>query len=207
MIVFGAGGLTIQILDILLGLQPASMLVFSDKPTEKPKISEFLDVSSEIKDLELHLNQTDSRFIISHAGPQSRENSYKRLTSLGGTGFSILSPKSEVSPGAIISSDAAIVLHHAVIEQLVAVGKGCLINCKVFIGHESIIGNFTEIAPGAILNGNVVVGEKCFIGSGAIILPGVKLGDGCTVAAGAVVLSDVEPGTTVVGVPAKKIIK
>ncbi|MCB0818981.1 MAG: acetyltransferase [Bacteroidetes bacterium] len=207
MIVFGAGGLTIQILDMLLGLHDETILVFSDKPTAKPKISEFLHVSNEIKDLETQLRQTDSKFIISHAGPQHREDSYNRLTSLGGTGLSLLSPKSDISQGAVISGDSVIILHDAIIEQMVTVGKGCLINCKVFIGHESTIGNFTEIAPGAILNGNVVVGERCFIGSGAVILPGVNLGDGCTVGAGAVVLSDVEPATTVIGVPAKKVIK
>lgn len=41
--------------------------------------------------------------------------------------------------------------------------------------------------------------------AGAVILPGVTVGDNAIVAAGAVVSRDVEPGTVVAGVPARKI--
>ena len=41
------------------------------------------------------------------------------------------------------------------------------------------------------------------IGSGACLLPGVVIGRAATVAAGAVVTKDVEPGATVLGVPAR----
>ncbi|HEV7771240.1 MAG TPA: acyltransferase [Solirubrobacterales bacterium] len=43
------------------------------------------------------------------------------------------------------------------------------------------------------------------IGSGATVLGGVRIGRGATVGAGAVVTRDVEPGTTVVGNPARRI--
>ena len=42
------------------------------------------------------------------------------------------------------------------------------------------------------------------IGPGACLLPGVVIGRAATVAAGAVVTKDVEPGATVVGVPARE---
>ena len=41
------------------------------------------------------------------------------------------------------------------------------------------------------------------IGPGACLLPGVVIGRAATVAAGAVVTKDVEPGATVIGVPAR----
>ncbi|HEV2652631.1 MAG TPA: hypothetical protein VGU69_15340 [Rhizomicrobium sp.] len=41
------------------------------------------------------------------------------------------------------------------------------------------------------------------IGAGAVILGGIEIGAGSVVAAGSVVLADVEPGTTVAGIPAK----
>jgi maltose O-acetyltransferase len=49
----------------------------------------------------------------------------------------------------------------------------------------------------------IVIGENVWIGGGAIVLGGVTIGDDAIVAAGAVVASDVAPGATVVGVPAR----
>lgn len=49
----------------------------------------------------------------------------------------------------------------------------------------------------------VVIEKNVWIGSGAVILPGVRIGSGSIVGAGAVVDRDVEPGTVVVGVPAR----
>jgi len=53
--------------------------------------------------------------------------------------------------------------------------------------------------------GEVVVGERAMIGAGAIVLPGVEIGADAQVGANSVVTRDVEPGTTVAGVPAEPI--
>ncbi|WP_394341813.1 acyltransferase [Natrarchaeobius halalkaliphilus] len=51
--------------------------------------------------------------------------------------------------------------------------------------------------------GEVVVGERAMIGAGAIVLPGVEIGANASIAANSLVTTDVEPGTTVAGVPAR----
>lgn len=50
-----------------------------------------------------------------------------------------------------------------------------------------------------------IIGKGVFIGVGAIILPGVVIGDRAKIGAGAVVTKNVDPGDTVVGVPARSI--
>jgi maltose O-acetyltransferase len=49
----------------------------------------------------------------------------------------------------------------------------------------------------------VFIGENVWIGGGAIIMPGVTIGDEAIIGAGAVVTRNVQPGTTVVGNPAR----
>ena len=52
-----------------------------------------------------------------------------------------------------------------------------------------------------------MIEDDVSIGANATILPGVRLGRGCVVGAGAVVTKDVPPGMTVIGNPAKELIK
>ncbi len=51
----------------------------------------------------------------------------------------------------------------------------------------------------------ITIGTNVWIGGGAIVCPGVTIGDDAIVGAGAVVLRDVDPGTTVVGAPARPV--
>lgn len=53
----------------------------------------------------------------------------------------------------------------------------------------------------------ISIGKNCFIGCNALILKGTILGDGCVVGAGAVVSGQFEPGSVIVGNPAKCIRK
>ena len=50
-----------------------------------------------------------------------------------------------------------------------------------------------------------VVGDRVFVGIGARVLGGITIGDGASIGANAVVLHDVEPGRTVVGIPARPV--
>jgi serine O-acetyltransferase len=50
-----------------------------------------------------------------------------------------------------------------------------------------------------------VLADDIFVGSGAKIIGGIVLGTGARVGANAVVLKNVEPGSTVVGIPARPI--
>ncbi|MFZ0792693.1 MAG: hypothetical protein WAM65_02915, partial [Candidatus Korobacteraceae bacterium] len=79
-----------------------------------------------------------------------------------------------------------------------------LVNLHCTLGHESRLEKFAVLGPSVNVTGGVVVGEGAVVGSGAQILPYVTVGAHATVGAGSVVVRDVEPGTTVFGVPATK---
>jgi acyl-[acyl carrier protein]--UDP-N-acetylglucosamine O-acyltransferase len=76
---------------------------------------------------------------------------------------------------------------------------------KAHAGHDAIIGERCELAPGVVIGGSAEIGDGVKIGVNASVLPYVKIGNGARVGAGAVVVSDVLPGDVVAGVPARSI--
>ncbi|MDJ0553334.1 MAG: serine acetyltransferase [Microcoleaceae cyanobacterium MO_207.B10] len=76
----------------------------------------------------------------------------------------------------------------------------------VVISPKATIGPNCLILQQVTIVGYVEVGGHVDIGAGAKILRRAKLGDHSKIGANAVVLSDVPPGSTAVGVPAKIIL-
>jgi sugar O-acyltransferase (sialic acid O-acetyltransferase NeuD family) len=86
-------------------------------------------------------------------------------------------------------------------------GPFCMVNLSCTIGHEAVIGAGAVLNPTVNISGGVHLGKGVLVGTGAQILQYVRVGEGATVGAGSVVTKNVDPGTTVVGVPAKPLAK
>lgn len=67
----------------------------------------------------------------------------------------------------------------------------------VKIEHQVTIGAEKRQAP--------ILGNDVFVGAGAKIIGSVTIGDGARIGANAVVVKDVQPNTTVVGIPARAV--
>ena len=85
-------------------------------------------------------------------------------------------------------------------------GLGCVINPSAVIGKNVRIYQNVSIA-GRNNRGAPVIEDDVFIGPGACILGGVRIKKGATIGANAVVIDDVEPYSTVAGIPARQISK
>lgn len=87
----------------------------------------------------------------------------------------------------------------------IRIGDHVLVNLNCTVGHDSAIGNYSSLMPGVNVAGEVGIGECVLVGSGSNILNRVRVGDNSIIGMGSVVIREIEPETTVAGVPAKKI--
>lgn len=109
---------------------------------------------------------------------------------------SVVAASAEVGPGTVL-------LAGAVVNADARVGDNTIVNTTAVVEHDCVIGHHVHIATGAKLASTVTVGEGAHIGAGAVVRQCVTVGPRAVVGAGAVVVEDVEPGVTVVGVPAR----
>ena len=82
------------------------------------------------------------------------------------------------------------------------------------IGETAEVGNDVTLYHGVTLGGvslnqekrHPTIGDCVVVGSGAQVLGPIRVGEKALIGANAVVLSDVPPGVTMVGIPARQVI-
>ena len=106
---------------------------------------------------------------------------------------------------------------HTLVEGGAVLGDRVTLKCGVYVWDGVVLEDDVFCGPNATFTNDktprsrqrpeafarTVVKKGASIGAGAVILPGITIGEGAMIGAGAVVTRDVEPGTTVVGNPAR----
>ncbi|WP_339753948.1 DapH/DapD/GlmU-related protein [Algoriphagus aquimarinus] len=203
MIIAGAGGHGLEVAFALreLGFTSSDICYFDE---DKSKAEDPLFKGSVILEVEALKDKLkkDPRFVLGVGNPIYREKLFHLLTSFGGSAYGIdcVSNLESRKPTAIFDA-----MPYSFIGPETNIGLGVLVNIRAHIHHECVIGDFSEIGPGAMLLGAAKVGAKCRIGAGAVLLPGVELGDEVIVGAGAVVTKSVLHQSVLVGIPAQPV--
>ena len=82
-----------------------------------------------------------------------------------------------------------------------------LFNLNMTVGHDAQIGDFNVFNPSVNISGNVSIGHRILAGTGCQILEGLSVGDDAVLGAGSVIRCHVAAGATMVGVPAKPLVR
>ena len=159
--------------------------------------------SNKKKDLNLFLKRSDyfvtcigndhgkARYLI------SKEIEKKKIKPL-----SIISKQSYISDKKLLGKGVQIFPHSVVHHQSV-VGDYSILNTGSILEHDSKVGKGVHIMPGTVIGGNTTIGDYVTIGLNATVLPLINIDHGAIIGAGAVVTKDVRKNEVVVGNPAK----
>lgn len=131
---------------------------------------------------------------------------HDELTKAGLQPITIAHPSASIAKNATIGIGTQI-MAGAIVGEEASIGRQCIINTKASVDHECVLEDGVEIAPGATLCGSIHVNTNAWVCAGATVLPRIEIGANAIVGAGAVVTMSVQPGVTVVGVPAKPMIR
>jgi acetyltransferase EpsM len=149
---------------------------------------------------------THEAVILGIGDNRTRQELFVRLLRQGECFVTAVHPAAVVSPFATLGLGCVLVAG-AIVNPGVVIGDNVILNTGCTVAHHSQVGAHSHLAPGTRLGGQVQVGEGALIGIGATVMPQRSIGAWSTVGAGAVVVKDVPAGATVVGVPARPLIR
>jgi len=202
LLIIGAGGHGRVVGDVAESLG-FDELVFFDNAWPDQKSTGRWKVEGTVEEA-IALNQQGERCFVAIGRNSARSRISARV--------SVSSAPTLIAPSAIVSSDVrfgwgCVVVAGAIVNTGTTIGNGVILNTGCTIDHDCSIGDFAHISPGAHLAGGVHVGPSAWVGIGASVREMVRVGANAMVGAGAAVVKDVVDNDTVVGVPARRLIR
>jgi sugar O-acyltransferase (sialic acid O-acetyltransferase NeuD family) len=148
-----------------------------------------------------------ARIVGAIGSPRAREVVSSKAAAAGFAPATIIHPCVEISRWVKVG-DGTVICAGSILTTNIELGEHVQINIDCTIGHDAILSDYATLAPGVHVSGGVHLGKRAYVGTGAVIINGTPdkplvIGDDAVVGAGACVTRSVEPGVTVVGVPAK----
>ena len=204
-IVFGAGEFGTLIQNVMSYNRDFQIAAFGDDNMDKSKITTGNVPLFNQGDLFQFAKENEIQTaIVAIGNNRVRGVKYNLFKDAGFEMLSIVHPKALIDTK-VVFGDNVIIEMGTAIHTHSKIGNNVFLGGDALIGHHNIIGDHVLVGGNASFGGAVVVEDYASVGVGSSIKPGVNIGKGAIVGVGAVVIKDVEPGTTVVGVPAKPI--
>lgn len=191
-VIFGCGGHSRSVADVLLAKKPNASIVFVDKNARDGERIYGFDVYREYV-------LGEEPVFIAIGDNEARKRILEKIQDRNL--FSIISGTAQVSDRSTIAPGCFVGNFCHVGPQSV-IGRNTILNTAAVIEHEVTIGENSHIGPNATISGRCKIGDLVFVGVGATTKDYVTICSNVIVGAGAVVVKDIaEPGIYV-GCPA-----
>jgi UDP-N-acetylbacillosamine N-acetyltransferase len=194
-VIFGCGGHSRSVVDVLLSVQPDASLVFVDANAgDGEQIFGFnvcrdYPLGSEPIFLAIGDN-AERKKLLGTLGDRQLISIVSNTAHLG--------QRSQIAPGCFVGNFCHI-------GPEAVIGKNTILNTASIIEHEVTIGAHSHIGPNATISGRCKIGDLVFIGVGATVRDKISICSEVMVGAGATVVADISDPGTYVGTPARRI--
>ena len=205
--IFGTSGFSREVLDVCVDLGYREIIFIGYGGKEKEYFGYPLIDEGDL----LTLKQDDYAFVIGIGDNTIRKKVADKYESL--QYINLIHPSASFGDKQrqrIEEKQGNIITAGVRITNNVQMGNFGIFNLNCTIGHDCIIEDFVNIAPGANISGNVRLSEGSYIGTNAAVLQGdaidkkMVIGRYATVGAGAVVTRSVPDNAIVKGAPARQ---
>ena len=139
----------------------------------------------------------------------------KNNTSIGGEGFSFAKNEERFihfpHTGKVLIEDdvwigSSVTIEKGTIDNTI-IKTGVKIDDLVHIGHNSFLGDNSQITVGAIILGRAILGKNCWLSPGSVIDNGVEIGDNSLIGVNTHIRKNVESNCIISGNPPRLIRK
>jgi sugar O-acyltransferase (sialic acid O-acetyltransferase NeuD family) len=119
---------------------------------------------------------------------------------------------SSVHPKASIASDVSlgegtVIMAGVSVNSSCSIGRFCILNTNSSLDHDSIMEDFSSLAPRATTGGHCRIGSYSAICIGAVLVRGIHIGANTVVGAASLVMKPIDSFVVAYGSPAKVIRK
>jgi sugar O-acyltransferase (sialic acid O-acetyltransferase NeuD family) len=209
-VVFGAGGLGREIMQILRDIaaagSPAECVAFAVDPGFAAGgpvhgIPVRQDLAAMLR------SDPGLGVVVALGNPGARAETVARLRAEAGPRFATLRHPAACIGERVSLGEGSMIFGQVSMTTDITLGCHVLVNPGCTIAHDVVLEDYATLGPSVALAGGVHLEAGVEIGIGARVAPRIRIGRNAMLGAGTVVIRPVPSGATVVGVPGRELVR
>ena len=117
---------------------------------------------------------------------------------------SAIHPKASIARDVFVG-EGTVIMAGVTINPSCSIGQFCILNTNSSLDHDSVIKDFSSIAPRVTTGGYCKIGAFSAISIGAVLIDRIHIGEHTIVGAGSTVLQNLDAFKVAYGTPAKAV--
>ena len=195
-VMFGCGGHSRSVIDVLLAIKPQATVTFVDENAREGEKIYGFNVYREY-------SLGDSEQIFMAIGDNKARK--RKLEQIGDKNLiSIISNTAHLGHDSSIEK-GCFLGNFCHMGPEAVIGRNTIINTASIIEHEVKIGAHCHIGPNATISGRCTIGDLVFVGVGATVKDNVTICSNVVIGAGSTVVENIVKPGTYLGIPARRI--